>query len=127
MSTPKLMVRTWLFDWMQLALGSLMHYARSAAPFQLPTPRFLAFNADGATTLHRAAYNGTKEVVAYLLTNGASCDVIDADGRTPLHWAIHNVDHGALSALLKHAKSEIINLQDNDGMTALMTAAHLQQ
>ena len=39
------------------------------------------------TPLFRACEMGHTEVVVTLLNAGASVDIVDADGRAPLHWS----------------------------------------
>ena len=43
----------------------------------------------GVTALHFAASGGKAEVAKRLLESGADVDARDADGDTPLHWALH--------------------------------------
>ena len=40
------------------------------------------------TPLFRACEMGHTEVVVTLLNAGASVDIVDADGRAPLHWYV---------------------------------------
>jgi hypothetical protein len=46
-------------------------------------------NANGATPLHLASIQGHDDLVAYLLTHGASLTAKDRLGYTPLHWAAY--------------------------------------
>ena len=60
-----------------------------------------ARDAEGATALHHAAFNGHKAIVALLCTSGA--DVNARDGRfdaTPSGWAVHQLrELGGLLAI----------------------------
>ncbi|CAL8333442.1 unnamed protein product [Lota lota] len=44
-------------------------------------------NADGITALHQACIDGSMEMVAFLLAQGANVDQVDSEGWTPLHVA----------------------------------------
>ncbi|XP_041959013.1 protein phosphatase 1 regulatory subunit 12C [Alosa sapidissima] len=44
-------------------------------------------NADGITALHQACIDGSMEVVAFLLLQGANVNQVDSEGWTPLHVA----------------------------------------
>ena len=58
-------------------------------------------NAAGASDrrpLHRAVGAGNKDVIHYLLQQGAVVDLPDKSGRTPLHWAAMTGD-GDVTAL----------------------------
>ncbi|KAL2087294.1 hypothetical protein ACEWY4_018353 [Coilia grayii] len=44
-------------------------------------------NADGITALHQACIDGSMEVVAFLLAQGANVNQVDSEGWTPLHVA----------------------------------------
>ncbi|XP_062402479.1 protein phosphatase 1 regulatory subunit 12C [Sardina pilchardus] len=44
-------------------------------------------NADGITALHQACIDGSMEVVAFLLLEGAHVNQVDSEGWTPLHVA----------------------------------------
>jgi len=46
-----------------------------------------AVNSMGLTALHGAANRGSDEIIRYLVQQGATVDVKDAEGRTPLTWA----------------------------------------
>jgi len=51
-------------------------------------------NASGETALYVAAVNGKKEIVEYLLSNGAEKDKVQSEGKTPLIGAViaHQTD-----------------------------------
>ncbi len=70
---------------------------------------------------------GTKEMVLELLGFSADTRMTDKLGRTALLWAVHNVNRGPLSMLLKHVLNNGINVAENTGMTPLMWAAHLDR
>ncbi|XP_067315484.1 protein phosphatase 1 regulatory subunit 12C [Pseudorasbora parva] len=44
-------------------------------------------NADGITALHQACIDGSMEMVAFLLSQGANVNQVDSEGWTPLHVA----------------------------------------
>ena len=46
-----------------------------------------AINSMGLTALHGAANRGSDDIIRFLVENGASLDVKDKEGRTPLTWA----------------------------------------
>ncbi len=48
----------------------------------------VASRTTGATTLHRAAFNGNCDVVRLLIRAGAALDAVNVDGHTPLEHAI---------------------------------------
>jgi uncharacterized protein len=47
-----------------------------------------AANSMGVAAIHGAANRGANDVIEYLAANGARLDVPDAQGRTPLDWAV---------------------------------------
>jgi len=46
-----------------------------------------ASNSMGLTALLGAANRGSNDIIRFLVDNGASLDVVDAEGRTPIRWA----------------------------------------
>ena len=46
--------------------------------------------SDGSTALHEAAYFGSKEMIARLVSAGADVNARDATGRASLHWSTDN-------------------------------------
>jgi ankyrin repeat protein len=46
-----------------------------------------AVNSMGLTAMHGAANRGSDEIIRFLVQQGATLDVKDAEGRTPLTWA----------------------------------------
>ena len=67
-----------------------------------------ARNSQGCTSLHFAAQEGRENIVKYLLDNGATVDLTDDDGDTPLSLAQNN-DHDDIVELLENA-SRIQNI-----------------
>lgn len=68
----------------------------------------------------RDSWHGRSEAVTMLLTNGARCDVRDADGNTPLHHGMRSTD-AAVAALLLDAGAAI-EAVNNEGYTPLALA-----
>jgi hypothetical protein len=74
------------------------------------------------TTLHRAAVYSNREMVDFLLDNGANIEAEDMYGYTPLFSAVfRSYDTEVLKALLK--KQANVNKKDVFGMTPLHVAA----
>jgi ankyrin repeat protein len=46
-----------------------------------------AVNSMGLAAIHGAANRGSNDIIAYLASHGASLDIADHEGRTPLVWA----------------------------------------
>ena len=61
-----------------------------------------ARNEVGATALHLAAFSGSADIVAALLSHGSAADVLDDEGRTPAEAAAKG-GHHALAARLSGA------------------------
>jgi len=70
---------------------------------------------NGWTTLHAAAYNGHKKLVAYLLTRGADPDIQDKHGDTPLHLAASRGHADTTAALVG---STDLSKKNAEGKTA---------
>lgn len=79
--------------------------------------------ADGLTPLFVAAQNGHTGIVLALLTHQASVNVRDADSTTPLHVASGRGHSDIVHALVVKGGAGVQAL-DNNGDTALHTAAH---
>jgi serine/threonine-protein phosphatase 6 regulatory ankyrin repeat subunit B len=75
------------------------------------------------TALYCAAENGHEEVVAFLLSHGARADIGDVYGRTPLILAAISGHLGVVKMLLHHAEGQGLDEHDEDGRTALCSAA----
>jgi ankyrin repeat protein len=79
----------------------------------------------GWTALHRAAYGGKGEIAQVLLDAGARMNVKDAQGFTPLHWAVYEslLIPGAQDvAKLLVVRGADINARDKEGSTPLYWA-----
>ena len=55
----------------------------------------------GSTPLHRAAHDGSAELVSLLAEAGADLHATDSLGRTPLHWALGRDKPGVVATLLE--------------------------
>lgn len=87
-----------------------------------------AVDEAGATVLHYAAEHGSTELMAQLLTNERSGNIInhqDKDGATPLHYAVSRDDVPLIGKLFLDTGKVDVNLADSDGYTALHVAAEL--
>ena len=76
-------------------------------------------NKECSTALHLAADTQQLSAVQLLVTAGASCDVSDKDGDTPVHISVLNNDSSVLALLLQHQVSVHLliirlNVHDND-------------
>ncbi|XP_015790666.1 rabankyrin-5-like [Tetranychus urticae] len=80
---------------------------------------------DGQTPLHMACAWGLENVVQTLLEFGASVNIQDADGKTPLHIAIFNQHSTIISLLLCHPSLNL-NLRDRNGCTPFATAMSIK-
>ncbi|EGG20050.1 hypothetical protein DFA_07167 [Cavenderia fasciculata] len=86
----------------------------------------------GRSPLIEASRNGHKEAVQILLEAGANVDRVDEDRRTCLHEAASCGSLATLELLLSNIRdgggkeqvSRIVNLQDDDGWTALHEATY---
>ena len=52
---------------------------------------------EGRTILHMACHEGYKNLVSFLIDNGASIEDTDDEGDTPLHYAAFGSVNSALS------------------------------
>lgn len=77
------------------------------------------FPVFASTPLHFAALSGPA-VVNYLLDHGAAVDVINAQGQTPLHFAVRGTSKAIVEALVKAGAD--VNARDKDGLTPLHDA-----
>jgi ankyrin repeat protein len=79
---------------------------------------------NGDTMLHLAAMKGNKEIVDFLLENGADPLTKDKFGATALHLAAITGHDNTVKSLTDSPEGRItINSQDNKGDTALILAA----
>uniref|UniRef100_A0AAY4AC71 cGMP-dependent protein kinase interacting domain-containing protein n=1 Tax=Denticeps clupeoides TaxID=299321 RepID=A0AAY4AC71_9TELE len=62
-------------------------------------------NADGITALHQACIDGSLEVVAFLLAQGADVSQVDNEGWTPLHVAASCGNQEIIEFLLEQGAS----------------------
>jgi uncharacterized protein len=79
----------------------------------------------GWTALHRAAYDGKREIAQVLLDAGANLNVKDNQGFTPLHWAVYEgvaVPGAQDVAKLLVVRGANINARDRDGSTPFFWA-----
>jgi ankyrin repeat protein len=77
----------------------------------------------GNTALYHAARWGHKEVVGFLLSQGAQTTKPDLWGRTALICASMKGHLGVVQALLQHMEGQRLDERDMDGSTALYHAA----
>ena len=61
----------------------------------------------GATPLHRAAAYADEVIIKYLLDNGATKEMKDAHGNSPLTWASEHLRPGSILALLAYGDYRI--------------------
>lgn len=95
------------------------------------------------TALMYAAAKGYSGIVITLLSKGARVDDVDADGRTPLMYAVKYKYFSTVQAIKNHLQKtvnnqdkqgkaalmylqKIVNMQDKQGKTALMLALEAQ-
>jgi ankyrin repeat protein len=78
---------------------------------------------DGWTAMHEAASSGNTEVLGALLKRGASVNVVDANGSTPLALAALKGNHQVVELLLEHGAAKSIDQSNLTGKTALHIAA----
>jgi len=72
------------------------------------------------TALHRAVLGGQVEAIKYLLKNGASVDIQDEDGNTPLHLALNGNHRTRLAcSLLLIENGADVNSVNKDKFTPL--------
>jgi ankyrin repeat protein len=73
----------------------------------------------GGTALHLAAQGGHKDIVTFLLEQGAQANSKDGSGRTPLVRACRMGQMGAVQMLVQHMGPQALQMWDRNGMTAL--------
>lgn len=80
-----------------------------------------AQDAERVTALHWAVLCQHQEHVQHLLKAGADARVVDAEGRTAMHYAVSNDNARCLRVLLEHAE-DVVNAKDARGRAALHLA-----
>ena len=79
---------------------------------------------DGTTPLHWAAYRVDRELVLTLLKKGAKADAVNKYGASPLAEAVRVANVELVGMILEAgAGTNIANVANEDGQTALMLAA----
>jgi ankyrin repeat protein len=79
------------------------------------------------TVLHYASFGRHETVVAFLLSQGASTDIRDGYGHTPLMSATKAGHLGVVKVLLRHTGGQGLDSIDKQGRTALYHAAEMGQ
>lgn len=82
-----------------------------------PSPTFQACGT--VTALHGAAAAGSGPLLEFLLQNGASWQHTDAQGRSPLHYAILYDSVECAKQLLRKWGSDVAGVRDVRGQTAM--------
>lgn len=78
--------------------------------------------ASGESPLHRAARNGSKEVVSHLVEAGATVDIRNNSKWTPLHVATSEGHAHTVQYLLDHKADPKLRIES--GWTALHLSSH---
>jgi ankyrin repeat protein len=82
------------------------------------------FVADtGETALHAAAYRGANSVVQYLVDKGATLDVVDKIGRTPLKVA-EGVEYGNSFQAQPHTAELLRKRRETDSVPRFVCEPH---
>ncbi|XP_064118603.1 rabankyrin-5-like isoform X2 [Macrobrachium nipponense] len=76
---------------------------------------------DLQTPLHLCCSWGLEETVQTLLEHGAKVNAKDAEGKTPLHYAIENCHTNIIALLLSHPALDL-SVRDNAGVTPFAAA-----
>ncbi|CAK0751489.1 hypothetical protein CCP2SC5_170024 [Azospirillaceae bacterium] len=79
-------------------------------------------NPKGQTALMLAVNAGNEPMARLLLENGALVNLVDRIGNGALHWAVERGDVGCV-ALLLGVKGVKVDIENRQGVTALMMAA----
>ncbi|XP_067670151.1 serine/threonine-protein phosphatase 6 regulatory ankyrin repeat subunit A-like [Haliotis asinina] len=80
-------------------------------------------DSDGRTGLMVAAYQGHRDVVELLVTEGADLTLVDKSGDTVLHAACRSGDISIVKCILSRDDLDV-NSSDKSGMTPAMSAAY---
>ncbi|MCJ8729865.1 hypothetical protein PDJAM_G00112090 [Pangasius djambal] len=93
-------------------------------------------NADGITALHQACIDGSIEVVAFLLSQGANVNQVDNEGWTPLHVAAscgnieiaeYLLQQGASLSSVNCDGDVPLDIAEDEAMEALLQVHTLKQ
>lgn len=82
-------------------------------------------NRHGATPMHVAAGNGNFKCVQVLVEFGATVNVLDANQRSPLQYAVEGNHYQIVEFILTRCslRPEFLTIPDHTGLTALHLAA----
>lgn len=80
--------------------------------------------SEGATPLHAASFEGTKDCMVYLLKCGARVNSRDDDGWTPLHAAVCGENINCVEMLLEAGSNSFT--ENGDGFTPFQMAIELR-
>src|SRR5262245_58903369 len=75
----------------------------------------------GRTPLHQAAFNGDREVAAYLIQHGANVNAVTEHGWSSLFYACAPIDESVGLLLIENGCD--VAIRNTDGFTALHLAA----
>ncbi|XP_035381932.1 protein phosphatase 1 regulatory subunit 12C isoform X1 [Electrophorus electricus] len=93
-------------------------------------------NADGITALHQACIDGSLEVVAFLLSQGANVNQVDSEGWTPLHVAAscgnleiaeYLLEQGASLSAVNCDGDVPVDIAEDEAMEAVLHVYTLKQ
>ncbi|MFI9585894.1 ankyrin repeat domain-containing protein [Streptomyces sp. NPDC052236] len=87
-------------DWQQMGYRDWGDTALIRARLEGGAPPGAAVGWRGATPLHLVAEHGAAEAVTALLSCNVDVDVRDDDERTPLWYAVHNMDEATVHTLI---------------------------
>ncbi|GEM_PF-2168068 len=87
-------------------------------------PELIIYKSSGGwSLLHYAVYWENIEAIDYLIANGMSVDIQDADEYTPLHRALIDKHYKIVSHLIN--KGADVNIKAKDGLSVLERAAKM--
>ena len=108
-----------LFQLLAACGVALAVFAQSGTAQEAPDPAQLA----GYTGLHRAAADGDSKALQAALSQGASIDIRDPQGRTPFHVAAYQKQRALMEALVaKGADPNALEHQRYDAVTIAAVA-----